>query len=182
MARFKTHYRQSAGFPVWRIGALALIFVLGLFAWQKYARRQLVIPPFPGAEERFFLPNDSLSQIIHLPYHSRSASGNWLAMEYRPAWAHFQDSLIGEEGYLKIVRAAAQKHGSVFLTYGPRLPFMALMQLESGEWQGLGLLGSEASPVSIDSLEILTGLDFFAELVNDSTEQVLETQVSPERW
>ena len=194
-----------------KVFGLFLVLFLLLFLGIYWIKTMPLQPPAwkpADAAHRFFLPGvDSTVNVVHGPYFSMA----YAAYNSRPIWAacewdarmegsiptfydsnyfqlHTQLAPVWEEWGSKGKRTA-QRLGRLFVVAGPAPKGYFLVWLDEGfeKLEGLGLLFPDSLPfqpvpLSIDSLENLTNLDFFAGYWLDSLENEVEKGVNPVHW
>lgn len=181
---------------------LLLLVALGIY-WTK------TLPPIPGAwapaepEQRYFLPaSGNATKVVHFPFYSvaldSAGAAIWAACEYDARMKEavtIPDSLFPNmpAGDLQLWRDwqkrgqdAARRLGRVFVVTGPLsmggTQFVAWLDEGFQKLEGVGVLLPQQVPVSIDSVEALTGLDLFAAYWLDSLENAVEKNTNMPHW
>lgn len=205
----RQHKRGGRSGAVTLLRAISLLMVLLLLiALGIYWAGVLPAPSggwMPAApEKRFFLPEAKAPlRLVHFPKFSAALDSTgaavWAACEYDARMTDdwiFPDSLFPRmsdqdlprwRDWLQASRQAALRLGRLFVVAGP-FPNAGeghyLVWLDEGLQllEGVGVIFPQGVPVSIDSVEALTDIDFFADYWLDSLEAEVEKSLNLGHW
>jgi len=133
-------------------------------------------------EESFFMSNMSPQKI---PFNG----GIWRELEECVRdWAYKENTLYIVTG--PILNNVTQYIGKKSKVGVPKSHYKVILDIDGGEKKGIGFImenEKSAAPVmdfamTIDEVENRTGLDFFSELMTDSVEEKLESEIDIRAW